>query len=92
MHWVQSGCFESDLGKPFVFGAPLQLVGHNQLAVLLTTWLGWVYLIGWTSLWPQGSVPPGFSPLFFKGNADGAQGIFGNAGHMLTPALHLVPP
>ena len=48
---------------------------------------------------PQGAIPPGFYPLRGviawrpkKGNADGAEGIFGLAGRVWVSAMRADPP
>ena len=71
------------------------------------SWLGsgLVYLGTGVFLRPQGVIPPGFYPPYgglgllpgvwdapIKGNADGAEGIFSNAGRVWAAALRLDPP
>ena len=63
---------------------------------------GWVCLGTGDFLLPQWAISPVFLPTLgglgllpgapIKGNANGAEGTFGNAGHVWTTALRLDPP
>ena len=87
--------------RAFVCGLSSPVLGLHSVGRLTSGRFCRVCLGTGYFLWPQGAIPSGFTPFagvgFIawrpkKGNADGAEGIFGLAGHVWASALRPDPP
>ena len=90
--------------RVFVCGLSFPVLGLHSVGRLTSGRFCRVYLGTGDFLRPQGAIPPGFYPFWGvgfiawrlrspkKGNADGAEGIFGLAGRVWALALRPDPP